>query len=269
MDAANIELRIPAFESGEKDMIDLFQRPNDPPYYGSVHLLNFHTVYWDIWERELAKVGFEKVGPHCKKEYRATNYQWSKNGGFCKQYGGQRDLTDATFRRCGAFDLIDARFEKLTGLNSECIRFAERNGYVETIPDKTVDPKRGYPLMCTRTNWGRVLPTVPLNYHVQGTAMWWMQKAMIRCYDYLSELNAEARSNGNGRGGYNMVMQVHDELVFDFPRGTGKEPHRTNLPKILQIKRLMEEGGDDIGIPTPVSIEYHVDNWSEGKTINA
>jgi len=131
---------------------------------------------------------------------------------------------------------------------------------VETLPDKTVDPKRGYPLYCSRAEWGGVLPTVPLNYHVQGTAMWWMMKAMIRCQNYLDKLNMEASS---GRE-YHLVMQVHDELVFDFPRG---ETPQENLLVILEIKRLMELGGEDISIPTPVSCEYHAENWAEGVKI--
>ena len=134
-------------------------------------------------------------------------------------------------------------------------RSIEEFGYVETMPDKTVDPKRGYPLLCTRTHYGKILPTVPLNYHVQGTAMWWMSKAMVRSQEYLNMLNAMQNSCG-----YFMAMQVHDEIVFDFPY----KPKQGNLPKIEKIGRLMARGGDDIGLPTPVSVEYHKDNWSEG-----
>jgi DNA polymerase I-like protein with 3'-5' exonuclease and polymerase domains len=98
---------------------------------------------------------------------------------------------------------------------------------------------------------------VPLNYKVQGTAMWWMQKAMVRCDAKLSEWN---------RAGFNgyMILQVHDELDFDWPRGYGKEPWKKNYGRAMEIKRLMEEGGRDIGIPTPVSVSYHAENWSEG-----
>ena len=43
----------------------------------------------------------------------------------------------------------------MTALNEKCIRFAEKYGYVETMPDRTVDPDRGYPLLCSRSKWGR------------------------------------------------------------------------------------------------------------------
>jgi len=262
LDGKNLELRLPAYESGEQELVDLFERSKEPPYYGSVHLLNFSTVYPDLWAKELKVAGFDKVGPHCKKKYEGSWYQWCKNGGFAVQYGAvDRDdgegTADVAFHKPGAHALLKSRFSKLEKLNRKCINHAEKNGFVETIPDKTVNPRRGYPLLCTRTEYGRIKPTVPLNYHIQGSAGWWMCKAEIRCQPLLEELTAKDPR------GYYMIMQIHDELVFDFPF----EPDMGNLPKIQECKRLMELGGDDYGIPTPVDIEYNPENWSEGETV--
>lgn len=272
-DAKNIELRLPAYESGEQELIDLFERPDDPPYYGSTHLLNFHTVYPDIWDKELANVGIDKVGPTCKKKYASSYYQWCKNGGFAVQYGAidradGKGTADIAFHRPGSHSKLKARFARLEKLNQRCIQHAERFGYVETIPDKTVDPKRGYPLLCTRTEYGKILPTVPLNYHIQGSAMWWMIKAMIRVQEQLDKWKQE-----DGFDGF-ITMQVHDELVFDFPKSrlhpstdVGKKIRLTNLWRIRRIQKLMEKSGDDYGIPTPTSCEYHEHNWSEGVSL--
>lgn len=258
MDAQNIELRIPAYKSGEQEMIELFEHPNDPPYYGSNHLLNFSTVYGDLWEKESREVGSDKVGPHCKKKYAATWYQWCKNGGFAKQYGAQKEKTDATFRRPGAYDLIESRFRKLAALNAKCVNLANKTGGVETVPDKTVDPNGGYPLLCTRTEWGKIKPTVPLNYHVQGTAMWWMCKAMLRTSEYLNAEFPTAR----------IVLQVHDELVFDFPQGIAGPTRNRNLRHVRELRRLMELGGDDIGVPTPVNVEYCPVTWADTRAVD-
>jgi len=277
-DGQNLELRIPAYLAGEEEMIRLFERPNDPPYYGSNHLLNFHTVYPDIWEVELKAVGYEKVGPHIKEKYAATWYQWGKNGGFAVQYGAvlKRDVVgtaDRAFHRPGSHAKLVARFQRIHGsggLNEQCIREAEKYGYVETVPRKSVDPIRGYPLMVARTEWGSVLPTVPLNYKVQGTAMDWTNAGHVRCQEYLDKLNADlvnAYKLNSVDDGYHIVLEVHDELVFDFPAGTGPEPWKTNLPVALECKRLMEKGGEDIGVPTPVSLKYHPKNWAEGKAV--
>jgi len=257
-DAQNIELRLPAYMSGEQDLIDLFERPDEAPYYGSTHLLNFHTVYPDIWERELAEVGFDHVGPHCKKKFADTWYQWCKNGGFAVQYGAvertdSMGTADKAFHKAGSHAKLKKRFSKLEALNKRCIKFAEDHGYIETIPDRTVDPDRGYPLYCSRTDYGRVLPTVPLNYYIQGSAMWWMMKAMIRCHEFLSKLSIDCK----------IVCQVHDELIFDFPKGGGQRKLKCGTTIIDKCRALMAMGGDDYGIPTPVSCSYHPVCWSE------
>ncbi len=278
LDFKNVELRIPAYESGEQELIDLFEHPDDPPYYGSQHLLNFSTIYQDIWEAAVALVGFDKVGPYCKKHYSSTYYQWCKNGDFAIQYGAQKAKADATFHRVGAFDLLKSRFRKQEALNQKQIRMADKMGYVETIPDRSIDPRRGYPLMCTRTEWGKVMPTVPLAYHVSGTAMWLTARGMVRCEEQLQEW--QRRDNFDGW----MAFQVHDELVFDFPKRrdpkadkegekTGKGFFRTlgtsNLWRVRVLQRLMEQGGKDLvtPVPAPVGAEYHEEHWAHGETL--
>lgn len=257
-DAKNIELRLPAYEAGEREMINLFERPKDPPYFGSYHLLVF-----DILHPQL----FAKHGAECKDVYADTWYQWTKNGNFAVQYGAVEvsGTADRAYRVPGAQRRVQDRFKQIKKLNQYQIDYARQHGYVETMPDKTVDPRRGYPLMCARTKWGSILETVPLNYHIQGTAMWWMMKAMIRCHDYLQGL----RDRGLDAW---MIIQVHDELVFDFPASEieideNGEEVLSNLPYVAELCRLMAQGGDDISIPTPVSCKHHPQTWNEGFSV--
>lgn len=253
LDASNIELRLPAYESGEEEIIALFENPDAAPYFGSNHMLVFSILHPEK---------FAKHGKDCKKIYESTWYKWTKNGNFAVQYGAvdKADGTgtaDRAYRVPGAQAKIAARFRKLDALNQAQIRFANKHGYVETMPDKTVNPKRGYPLLCSRTDYGKIKPTVPLNYHVQGTAMWWMGKAMVRCREYLQTNCPQAK----------IVMQVHDELVFDFPKGKGLLPWKTNAHHVRELKRLMEMGGDDIGVPTPVNVEYCPVSWDKTESV--
>jgi DNA polymerase I-like protein with 3'-5' exonuclease and polymerase domains len=270
LDAKNLELRLPAYLCDEKEMIALFEKPDEPPYYGSNHLLNFHTVYPDIWEAALREVGFEKVGPHCKERYEASWYQWCKNGDFAKLYGCQERKGDATFHRKGAYRQIDDRFRRMAELNRRVVRGAEKKGYVETIPDRTVDPDHGYPLLVSRTERG-VEPTKPLCYMIQGSAMWWTDKAMVRCSDRLTEWGREDGYDGN------IAIQQHDELVFDLPKVgdpvaemKGLAPGgSSNLNRVRILRSLMEMGGStDFGIPTPVGMKYHPTHWGEGVTLS-
>ncbi len=271
MDARGIEDRLPAYKSGQKELIEIFEDPDKPPYYGSNHLLRFSIVYPDLWEDAVKKVGLDQAGPYCKKEYASTYYQWDKNGGFAVQYGAvdKKDshpdrpetwgTADRAFHKYGAHRLLTQRLSKLEALNQQCITFASVRGYIETMPDKTVDPHRGYPLLCTRTERGGIKPTVPLNYYIQGTAMWWMMKAMIRCEQQLAEWRKAGFDS-------HIALQVHDELVFDFPKRAHPkaDAKRSNLWRTRKLQALMQQGGDDIGIPTPTSMEYHEVSWAEG-----
>lgn len=270
-DAKNIELRLPAYEAKEQLLIDLFEKPDEPPYYGSEHILNFSVVWPELWEQGIKEVGLKEVGPWCKKKYAATNYQWTKNGDFAIQYGAVdradgNGTADKAFHKKGAHALLRSRFSKKEALNQYWIKFANKHGYVETMPDKSVNPKRGYPLLCQRTQWGGVKPTIPLSYHVQGTAMWWMARAMVRVHEFLQDLNSKIKDVTKH---YHIVMQVHDELVLDFPKkytAGAKQPYG-NLGIIQEVGRLMELGGEDLGVPTPTSGEYHAVSWSEGVSV--
>lgn len=286
-DAKNIELRIPAYEAGEEEMLQLFERENDPPYFGSNHSLVAHILHKELFEDclscrkctlEIATKERKADVKYCKcigkdgildgrifkKRYADTWYQWCKNGNFAVQYGAieTSGTADRAYHVPGGQARIQNRFGKIKQLNHSLIAYAERMGYVETMPDKTVDPERGYPILCTRTEYGKILPTTPLNYHTSGTACWWAMKAMNRMDPILEEWNKK-REPGQG---YYMVMYVHDEFVFDFPKRAHPkaDPKNSNLGRIHFLQGIMEQGGDDIGIPTPTSCEYHEHNWETG-----
>ena len=249
IDANNLELRLPAYESEETEMVDLFERPDDPPFFGNNHLLIFSILHPDKWNHDDSE-GLLKA----KRKYASTWYQWTKNGNFAVQYGAvlSSGTADKAYHVKGAQRTIQKRFKKIKRLNDLMVTTARQQGYVETIPDKTVDPLRGYPLQCTLDQYGNVLPTVPLNYHVSGTAMWWMMKAMTRCDRFLSQ---------DRYADHRMIMQIHDELVFDIP--VNPISAEGQIPECVKsICGLMTQGGDDIGIHTPVNAEYHPSNWS-------
>lgn len=241
LDYENIELRIPAYEADETEMVNLFEHPDDPPYFGSNHLLICHILYPREFDQCL------KDGVSFKDRYKATYYQWTKNGNFAVQYGAieESGTADRAYHMKGAQRKIKSRFKKISALNDYWIEFAQQRGYVLTVKDNDIGGT--YPIECERNNRGQIRPTVPLNYHVQSTAMWCMNKAMVRCYNHLKN-----------HPGYCIIMQVHDELVFDFPY----KPKQGNAPLVRQLRGFMSQSGDDIGIPLRVSVAYHKDNYS-------
>jgi hypothetical protein len=254
----------------ERDLIDLFERADEPPFYGSEHLLNFSVVYPDLWEDAVKRVGLAQAGPWVKKEYAGSWYKNVKNGDFAVGYGAGDATADRTFGRPGSRRRLIERFRGKEAKVAETLKFAEQRGYVETIPDRTVDPRRGYPLMTGRTEHGRVKPTLPWNYKIQGTAGWVGNRAAVRVLGLLEQWNRELRTKGRADDWW-MCCYVHDELVFDFPKRAHplKDPKRSNLGRVREIKALMERGGADLVVPVPTAVacEYHESSWAEGVAI--
>ncbi len=251
MDGKNLELRIPAFEADEKDLVWIFSNEKDPPYYGSYHLVVFDLLYPEL---------FAKHGKAVKELYESTYYQWIKNGNFAIIYGCQQKKADATYHVSGAFEKVRYRFPRIAALNDKYKGHATRYGYVETIPDKSVCSRRGYPVLVSRSEDGRVLPTTPFNYHISTTAMQWTNGCMRKTENQIKEWRKD------GFDGF-LTLQVHDELVWDFPRGEGEEHWNTNLWRTDILRDLMQSCGDDVNVPTPVSREVHSASYATGKTL--
>lgn len=244
IDYENIEMMIPAYYSGEESMIELFERPNDPPYFGSYHLLNASIIYPDLfWPLADQKGAF-------KDKYKATWYKHLKNFGFAVQYDAGERTADATAKRKGAFERVVTKLHKLTAAKQATLAYAKRHGIVRTLPDLSVPGDKGYPLMVGRYENGQIKATTPWNYKIQGTAGWAKKKAMIRVDQYLKECWKREKFTGR------MVLDIHDEIVLDFPKG-----RPGNREKIIEIKRLMEMSGKDIGIPLRVSVAYCPVDW--------
>lgn len=267
LDYENLELRIPAYESNEQAMIELFERPDEAPYFGSNHLLFAHLIHDNDCTcngctplRESVGLGlFEEAcrtengldGRLFKKKHPSTWYQWTKNGDFAVQYSAvaTSGTADRAYHVPGAQLKIESKLGNIAVLNEQQKSKANRLGYVETIPDKEVNPNKGYPLLCHRGSHGRVKPTLPLSYHVQGTACWIMMRAMIKVAAYLKSLGDGSR----------MIMNVHDEIVVAMP----KRENKGNLPRIDKVRSLMAQVGDCVGIPLTVGVSYCPNNWAE------
>lgn len=264
-DYENLELRIPAYASGESSIIGLFERPDEPPYYGSNHLLNFEAVYPDLWEVALKNVRYDKtkVADWIKNTWKSTWYQGVKNGGFAVQYGSvdtddptRLSTADRAFMRKGCHALLQSKFGALNELNLECIEQAETFGYVETLKNLSVDGSKGYPLEIGTNDWGKIKPTQPLNTRVQGTACWIISEAMDRVERYYDKVNRKL--GYTGIEGFYITMQVHDELVTDFPLNS---PYEEVLAK---ARKIMEDVGIDFNVPLKVGLTMHLDNWHTG-----
>lgn len=262
MDYQSIEDRIPAYESGEPVLIELFEKPKDPPYWGSNHNLTCSLLWPEMYYGPNRRAETGPIGKPLNeiKDGFKTNfineYKRGKNTNFAKNYLAGWRKVDSTAQVDGAYERINKAKPRLTALQNKYLRQAEKTGWVETLPTRAIDPKRGYPILASRTDDGRVLSTTPFNYHTSGTACECKNLALIRCAAQCAQWRKEGFDA-------HVALEVHDSILFDFPRGKSKEE---NLPRALLLKRLMEQSGEDLipRIPTPVSVDYHSRSWAKG-----
>jgi len=236
MDYENIEMRLFAYKSGDKELIKCFESGK------AVHLVFAKILFPKLYANcERDKVSF-------KERYKSSYYQWVKNGDFSLIYGAGEPKADATYHFEGAYRRIRQELPLIDKFMAEKFNEARKEGCIYTLGGYRLDVPRHEPHKA-------------VNYYIQGSAGWCMTLAMIRIFDYLKEVNRKAGLTW--ATGYRMSMTIHDELDFDFP----KRQRKVNLPIITECARLMELSGKDIGVPTPVEVDYHPVSWAKGEKL--
>jgi DNA polymerase I len=222
-DYSQIELRVLAHLSGDKVFCHAFANDED-----------IHT-------RTAAEVfGLfpEMVTPEMRRQAKTINFGIIYGQGafsLAKQLGIPRKTAEDFIntykeRHHGAIEFLDS-----------CIREAEEHGCVRTIlgrrlPIPDIKSSNGNVLAFARRN--------AINYPIQGSAADIIKCAMIRVDSRLRTEQLQSR----------MIMQVHDELVFEVPED-----------ELLKMEQLVEEEmGRAIETEVPLKVDIsHGANWSE------
>ncbi len=222
-DYSQIELRVLAHLSGDQVFCHAFANDED-----------IHT-------RTAAEVfGLfpGMVTPEMRRQAKTINFGIIYGQGafsLAKQLGISRKTAEEFIaayreRHSGAMDYLDA-----------CIRQAEKFGYVTTILDRRL------PIPDIHSSNGNVLAFArrnAINYPIQGSAADIIKMAMIRVDARVRAENLYSR----------LIMQVHDELVFEVPEG-----------ELLRMELLVEQ---EMSLAVPARVPLKVDisygaNWSE------
>ena len=187
-DYSQIELRLLAHVSGDKHLIHAFTSGED------IHTMTASKVFG---------VGVDEVTKEMRRRAKAVNfgivYGQSK-------YGLAKNLGISPTE---AQEFIDKYFETYPGvkdyMNYE-IDFVNKHGYVETIFGR----KRYLASELQSSNFQirEFAQRAAINQPLQGTAADLIKMAMIDVERELEEKNLKSR----------MIMQVHDELVFEVPK---------------------------------------------------
>ena len=223
-DYSQIELRLIAEISGDEAMLDAFQKNQD------IHRATAARVY---------DVPYEEVSDDQRRNAKTVNFSIT--------YGaGSTNLSrQLNIKRTEAKALIDQYFKQYHGLKrymEDTVEFARENGFVETLLGR----RRKLRDINSRNGMARSgAERIAINTPIQGTAADMIKLAMINIHRAIKEENMQSK----------MILQVHDELVFDVYK-----------PELEKIKSLIEEkmknALPDLKVPILVGMGTG-DNWLE------
>lgn len=220
-DYSQIELRIIAALSAEENMISAFQKGED------IHASTAARVF---------NVPLEEV----TREQRSN----AKTVNFGIIYGvsafGLSNQTDLT--RTEAKELIDTYYQtypKLKAYMANQINFAREHGFVETVLKrrrylKDINSRNAVVRGAAERN--------AVNAPIQGSAADIIKLAMIAIHKKLKEGNFKSK----------MLLQVHDELVFD--------AHKNELDVLQPMIKAEMENAFSLSVPLDVEIGLG-ENW--------
>jgi DNA polymerase I len=186
-DYSQVELRLIAEISKDEAMLDAFQKNLD------IHTATAAGVYG---------VPLEEVTSDQRRAAKTVN--------FSIIYGaGASNLSNQLgIKRTEAKVLIENYFKQYAGLKTymdEIVEFARKNGYVETLLGR----RRKLRDIDSRNGMMRAMSErIAVNTPIQGTAADLIKVAMINIRQALKEGGFKAK----------LILQVHDELVFDVPK---------------------------------------------------
>ena len=183
-DYSQIELRLMAAMSGDKNMIEAFCSGED------IHTMTASQVFG---------VEIDEVTPEMRKKAKAVNF------GIIYGISDFSLAGDIKVTKKEAASYIARYFEKYPGIKSyldEVKQKAYQNGYVTTLYGR----RRYIPELKSKTYVQKMFgERVAMNAPIQGTAADIIKIAMINVYNELKAQNLDAK----------LILQVHDELIIE------------------------------------------------------
>ncbi len=163
-------------------------------------------------------------------------------------FGLARRLGVSNTEAAGIIDGYKAKFVNIASFLDECIEQAKSKGYVETMLGR----RRAIEEIDARNPMRRALAErLAINSVVQGSAADLIKVAMIDLYGDLT-----GAREGDALFGSEMILQIHDELVFESPEGSGEAAKG----------RIVERMEGAMELKVPLKVDAHVaTNWYEGK----
>ena len=224
-DYSQIELRVFAHMSGALNLIEAFNKDMD------IHTKTAMDIY---------HIGEHEVTKNERRNAKAVNFGILYG---ISSFGLSEDLG---INVKDAKKFIDNYLETYPGIKdymNNLISKAHEDGYVKTMfgRKRVIDELSSANYM-VKTSGERMA----LNTPIQGTSADILKIAMIEIHKELKKKNLKTK----------MIIQVHDELLFDTPRDEYDE--------VVSIIKEKMEGACKLSVPLKVDIESG-DSWYEAK----
>ena len=220
LDYSQIELRIVAHVAGIEPLIEAFHQGQD------IHALTASQVF---------DVPLDELSSDLRRRAKAINFGIIYG---ISAFGLARNLG---IDRGEAKRYIDAYFERYPGIQEymdRTIAFAGRHGFVETLFGRRIHVGG---INDKNANSRGFAERQAINAPIQGTAADVIKRAMIRVPGGLAERKL----------GASMLLQVHDELLFDVPETEVDETiacvraimEKATLPALELVVPLVADAG--------------------------
>ena len=233
-DYSQIELRIAAILSGDENLIEIFKKGED------VHTGVASKVF-GVKETEVTK--------DMRRQAKVINFGilYGMGVNALKTNLGSTKDEAQTF-----YNEYFKTFSRVAEFLEETKRFAEQNGYTETLFGR----RRYFEGIRSKLPFIRAAAErMAINAPIQGTSADIIKISMRKIYDYIND-----SKNKEVYGKVKMLLQVHDELVFEV------EDDREFIKKISKkIQDIMQDILNDEqskGVPIVTSSNTGM-NWGE------
>jgi len=225
-DYSQIELRVLADITGDENMQAAFKVGED--------------IHADTARRVFGLSEDEEVDSDMRRKAKAVNFgivYGISDFGLAKNIG---------VSRYEAKDMIEKYFEQYPGIKrwmDEIIVFAQEHGYVETLAHR----RRYLPdIKAKNFNVRSFAERTAMNSPIQGSAADIIKIAMLNVQKALDDQGLKA----------NMLLQVHDELIFEVPRDEVELMHKL-IPEVM-------DSAMDLDVPLKVS-SHEGSSWYDAK----
>lgn len=224
LDYSQIELRILAHIAGIDSLKAAFRDGHD------IHAMT---------ASEMFGVPLDQMTPDVRRQAKAINF------GVIYGISGFGLARNLRIPRAQAQAFIDTYFERFPGIRAymdDTVEFAKKHGRVETLFGRRIHT----PEINAKGPGAGFAKRAAINAPIQGTAADIIRRAMIRLPAALGDLPAR------------MLLQVHDELVFEVPEASVDNT-------IARVRAVMEAAAEPIvKLDVPLVVDAGVgDNWAQ------